>query len=83
MNMQLHQVETLNKEIEARHARTSKCQIRNKWQRSQNTKNYQSDYDRIRSHMGNSVRPRETVQRINNRQTVLERLGAQTLNCMK
>ena len=83
MDMQLHQLERLNKDIEVRASRTHNLDIRNKWLHAQKVKNYQSEYDRIRSHMANSVVPFETVQRLNSRRTVLEKLGAQAFDGMR
>ena len=80
MNMQLNQLERMNKEMEVKHSRRANLEIRNKWQQAQNNKNYLSEYDRIRSHMANSSVPHETVQRLSNRKTVLERLGAQAFD---
>ena len=77
MNMQLHHMERMNKEMEVRSTRKANIDIRNKWQQAKTIKNYQSEYDRIRSHMTNSVVPFETVERLNKRKSVLERLGAQ------
>ena len=48
-----------------------------------NVKNYQSEYDRIRSHMANSAVPYETRDRLNNMKTVLERLRAQSFDGMQ
>ena len=83
MNMQLRQLERMNKEMEVRGTRKANLEIRNKWHQAKNIKNYQSEYDRIRSHMANSVVPFETVQRLNNRRSVLEKLGAQAFDGMR
>jgi uncharacterized protein (DUF111 family) len=78
VNKQLHQLETLNKDIEVMHSN-----IRNKWQQAQRVHNYQSEYDRVRSRMQNSATPDDTVQRIANRKTVLDRLGAQAFDFLR
>ena len=83
MNMQLRQLERMNKEMEVRGTRKANLEIRNKWQQAKNIKNYQSEYDRIRSHMANSVVPFETVARLRNRKTVLEGLGAKAFQSMQ
>jgi uncharacterized protein (DUF111 family) len=82
MNMQLNQLERMNKEMEVRSTRKANVDIRNKWQQAKNIKNYQSEYDRIRSHMSNSAVPHETVARISGRKSVLEKLGAQAFDGM-
>ena len=83
MNMQLKQLERMNKEMEVRSSRRANLEIRNKWMQAKNIKNYQSEYDRIRSHMANSSVPFETVQRLSNRKSVLEKLGAKALDGMQ
>ena len=83
MRMQLSQLEAMNKEIEVRHARRANIDIRNKWQQAKTVKNYQSEYDRIRSHLGNSSMPYVTKQTVMNRKKQLEALGAKAFDFMK
>ena len=83
MNMQISQLERINKEIETRHNRTSNLNIRNGWLRAKTIKNYQSEYDRIRSHMENSAMPYVLRETVNKRKGVLERLGAQAFDGMR
>ena len=83
MNMQLHQLERMNKEVEVRAARVENLEIKNKWLRAQNIKNYQSEYDRIRGHLENSVLPYVETRTVRNRKAVLERLGAQAFDTMR
>ena len=83
MNMQLRQLERMNKEMEVRGTRKANLEIRNKWVQSKNIKNYQSEYDRIRSHMANSAVPFESVERLQSRKSVLERLGAKAFDGMQ
>ena len=83
MNMQLHQLERMNKDIEVRVNRAQNLDIRNKWLQQHKIKNYQSEYDRIRGHMANSVLPYETVQKVKNRKKELEKLGAQAFHTMR
>ena len=83
MRMQLSQLEAMNKEIEVRHARRANIDIRNKWQQAKTVKNYQSEYDRIRSHLGNSSMPYVTKQTVMNRKKTLEALGAKAFDFMK
>ena len=70
MRMQLSQLEEMN------------IDIRNKWQQAKTVENYQSEYDRIRSHLGNSATPFVTRQTIINRTRVLEALGAKAFDVM-
>jgi uncharacterized protein (DUF111 family) len=70
----------LNKELEIRHTRTANLDIRNKWMHNKKIKNYQSEYDRIRSHMAHSVNPGKTIDSMNERKAVLMSLGAQAVN---
>ena len=87
MNMQTSQEERINKEIETRHNRTANLDIRNGWLRAKTIKNYQSEYDRIRNHMANSIvnSAGEWVLRdkLNNRKGALEKLGAQAFHVMR
>ena len=80
MHMQSHQLDRINKEIEVRHNRKANLNIRNGWLRAKTIKNYQSEYDRIRSHMADSAAPFVLRSTINNRKTALERLGAQAFD---
>ena len=87
MNIQISQIERLNKEIETRRNRTANIDIRNGWLRAKTIKNYQSEYDRIRNHMANSIvnSAGEWVLRdkLNNRKGALEKLGAQAFSGMR
>ena len=83
MNRQFTQLDRLNKELEVRHTRTANLDIRNKWMHNKNIKNYQSEYDRIRSHMAHSVNPGHTIDLMNQRQETLKKLGAQALDGMR
>ena len=87
MNIQLSQLERMNKEIEVRHNRTININIRNGWLRSQTLKNYQSEYDRVRNHMSNSATNSTgewiTRDKLNNRKGALEKLGAQAFHVMR
>ena len=66
-----------------RASRTQNLDIRNKWLHAQKVKNYQSEYDRIRSHMNNSVLPYQTTPQVKNRKKALEKLGAQAFNTIR
>ena len=88
MDMQSSQLERLSKEIELRHNRTANLNIRNGWLRGQTIKNYQSEYDRIRNHLGNSAVNSTgaewiTRDKLNNRKRALEKLGAKAFNIMR
>ena len=83
MDMQFHQLDRMNKDIEVRASRTHNLDIRNKWLHSQKVKNYQSEYDRIRSHMNDSVLPYQTTLQVRSRKKTLEKLGAQAFDTMR
>ena len=87
MNMQISQLERLNKDIETRHNRIANIAIRNGWLRAQTIKNYQSEYDRIRNHLAtsatNSTGEWITRDKLNNRKGALEKLGAQAFHGMR
>ena len=82
MNMQLHQLERYNKEMEVRAARVENLDIGNKWLHAKKVKNYQSEYDRIRGHMDNSIIPYVTIAKVRDRKAALERLGARAFDKM-
>ena len=81
--MQLHQLERFNRELEVRAARTENQDLRNKWLEAKKVKNYQSEYDRIRGHMENSVLPFHTTAKVKDRKAALERLGAKAFDTMR
>ena len=83
MNMQVHQLERLNKDIEVRVNRAQDLYVRNKWLQQKTIKNYQSEYDRIRGHMENSVMPYVTTVKVKNRKKELEKPGAQAFDSMR
>ena len=83
MNMQLSQLERLNKEIETRHNRTANLEMRSGWLRAKTNKKYQSEYDRIRNHMESSAMPWVLRDKLNNRKGALEKLGAQAFSGMR
>ena len=81
--MQLHQLERFNKKMEVRAARTENLDLRNKWLQAKKIKNYQSEYDRIRGHMENSVLPFQTTAKVQNRKAALEKLGGKEFDAIK
>lgn len=83
MNMQLHQLERMNREVLAKKNRQSNIDIRNKWMQAKTVKNYQSEYDRIRNHMSNTSIPYRTTPEVKNRKAVLEKLGAKAFDGIK
>ena len=87
MNIQISQIERLNKEIKTRRNRTANIDIRNGWLRAKTIKNYQSQYGRIRNHMANSATNNTgewiTRDKLNNRKGVLEKLGAQAFSGLR
>ena len=83
MNMQLSQLERMNKEIETRHNRTANLNIRSGWLQAKRINNHQSEYDRIRNHMENSAVPWLLKDKLKNRKGALEKLGAQAFDGMR
>ena len=78
--MQSAQLERINKEIELRHNRKSNLEIRNGWLQSKTLRNYQSEYDRIRGELGAGMMPYVLIDKLKNRKSALEKLGAQAVN---
>jgi hypothetical protein len=67
MKKQTKQLQFLNEQIEVRAARRQNITLRNSWTQAKTSKNYQTEYDRIRSHLQNSLAPGQTVETINKR----------------
>ena len=83
MRMQLGQLEAMSREIEVRHARRANIDTRNKWMQAETVKNYQTEYDRIRSHLGNSTMPYVNRGVVMNRKKTLKALGAKAFDVMR
>ncbi len=78
--MQTKQLQFMNEQIEARASRQQNIAIRNKWMQAKTAKNYQTEYDRIRNHLENSILPHETKEKVKNRKRDLEALGARAID---
>ena len=78
--MQTKQLQHMNEQIEARAARHQNIVIRNQWMQAKTSKNYQTEYDRIRNHLANNLLPHETQEKVKNRKNELEQLGAKALD---
>ena len=63
-NIQLKQIEEMNKQIEARVSRRHSINLRNEWMHAKTVKNYQSEYDRIRNHLEHSTTPGITREQV-------------------
>ena len=78
--MQTKQLQFMNEQIEARAARHANIIIRNQWMQAKTSKNYQTEYDRIRNHLANNLLPHQTKEKVKNRTNELEVLGAKALD---
>ncbi len=65
MKKQTKHLMYLNEQIETRAARQQNIVLRNSWMQAKTSKNYQTEYDRIRSHLQNNIVPHQTVANIN------------------
>ena len=79
-NMQLSQIEAMHKQAEAHMNKRKSIELRNKWMQAKTMKNYQSEYDRIRSHLDHSTTPHLTRDVVVNRKRTLEALGARAFD---
>jgi hypothetical protein len=79
-NKQLSQLEALNKQIELRNSRHHNIELRNQWMQANTINTYQSEYDRIRSHLNDSTLPGTTREMIFKRKATLEGLGARAFD---
>ncbi len=78
--MQLSQVKYLNDMADAFQNRTKSTHLRREILQKQESRNYRSEYDRIRSHVGNSATPSLTKKHITDRQDHLRKLGARAVD---
>ena len=78
--MQLSQVKYLNDMADAFQNRTKSTALRREILEKQRKRNYQSEYDRIRSHVENSATPALTKDRLNRGVAHLKTLGAKALD---
>jgi hypothetical protein len=78
--IQLAQLKDLNKQVEARLARTKSTALTNEWKQKQNIRNYQSEYDRIRNELENSAFPYQTQDSLKKRKIELEKMGVKIYN---
>ena len=78
--MQLSQVKYLNDMADAFQNRTKSTALRREILEKQQKRNYQSEYDRIRSHVEDSATPSLTKDRLKGRQAHLKSLGAKAVD---
>jgi hypothetical protein len=71
----------MNKHIEVRNGRRENLDMINKWQQA--IKSYQTEYDRIRNHLANTLIPDTTREHIVNRKATWRDLGAQAFDYME
>ncbi len=78
--MQTKQLQFMNAQIEARAARTQNIATRNQWMQAKTSKNYQTEYDRIRGHLENNIIPHQVKEKVKNRKKELEAMGARAID---
>ena len=78
-NVQLSQIQAMNRQVEAMFKQKKSIDFRNKWMHAKTVKNYQTEYDRIRGHLDNSTTP-ELTRDVVIRKRTLEALGARAFN---
>jgi len=78
--MQLSQVKYLNDMADAFQNRSKSTALRREILQKQQSRNYQSEYDRIRFHVENSANPALTKTHITNRAAHLKALGARAVD---
>ena len=78
--MQLSQVKYLNDMADVFQNRTKSTALRREILQKQQQRNYQSEYDRIRSHVEDSATPAQTKGHLRNRQADLKKLGAKAVD---
>jgi len=78
--MQLKQAKYLNDMADIFQNRTKSTQLRREILQKQNQRNYQSEYDRLRSHVEGSASGTITKQHITDRVAHLKKLGARAVD---
>jgi hypothetical protein len=71
--MQLSQVKYLNEMADAFQNRTKSTALRREILQKQQPRNYQSEYDRLRSHVEDSATPAQNKGHLRNRQADLKK----------
>ncbi len=80
IKLQTKQLQHLNEQIEARALRQQNIVIRNQWMQANTSKNYQTEYEGIRSHLEHNLIPHKTKEKAKNRKRDLEALGARAID---
>ena len=79
--IQLKHVKEMNDHIEAKASRQANILIRSQCMQAQQSTFCQTEYNRIRDHIGNNVLiPNTTLDIVKKREQVLEKLGARGLD---
>ena len=78
--MQLHQAQHLSTMIDVRQSRVKSIAFRKEILEKQKTRNYQSEYDKIRSHLEGSANPYKSREGLKSRASHLKSLGARALD---
>ena len=73
----------LKDKLEIHQTKVGLISLRNKWLRDQKIANYQNEYDRIRGELSRSNLQGKTVEKLKDRNAVLEKLGAMAFNSIK
>ena len=76
----IHYFENLQKQIDAHTTKAESIALRKTWLDKQKKINYTNEYDRLRSQVAQNVVKGASVDSLLERQNVLKRLGAQSLD---
>ena len=78
--MQISQVKSIDEEIEAKATRASSIALRNQFTQATTARLYQTEYDRTRYHLSNTLIPHQTDDAVKKRKKELEKLGAKGID---
>ena len=78
--MQTSRVKQLSEQAEIWNNRSKNAAIRKEFLQKQKTRNYQTEYDRIRAHLDNSATPYTTPGGLHSRVAKLKELGAKAVS---
>jgi hypothetical protein len=74
--LQISQVKRINDEMEARATRQSSIILKNQFLQAKTSKMYQTEYNRIRHHLSDTLIPHTSVDVVKKRKKKLEAMGA-------
>ena len=73
----------LKNKLQVKQTKVGLISLENKFLANQKLSNYQNEYDRIRGELSRNNLQGKTIEKLNQRKDMLEKLGAQAFNSIK